>query len=165
MYANTTEQDIADLIACLKEVVDPPRREMKLEGRMKRNEMTLRSADKKHEFRVFLRQAEEFLENFSIGLVYLPHEEPGELVLIRCNGQHGGTKMYPHHAVYHVHSIRAEDLNAGIKEPRRIEQTGEYASFAEALRIFCHRINLAEPDQYFPGLVQRRLFPGEEAPL
>ena len=73
-----TEQNIADLIACPKEVVDPPRREM--EGRMKRNEMTLRSADKKPEFRVFLRQAEEFLENFSIGLVYLPHEEPGELV-------------------------------------------------------------------------------------
>ena len=41
-----TEQDIANLIACRKEVVDPPRREMKLEGKMKRNEMTLRSADK-----------------------------------------------------------------------------------------------------------------------
>jgi hypothetical protein len=160
-----TEQDIANLIACRKEVVDPPRREMKLEGKMKRNEMTLRSADKKHEFRVFMRQTEEFQENFSIGLVYLPHEDPGEFVLIRCNGQHGGTRLFPHHAVYHIHSIRAEDLNAGIKEPRMVEQSIEYASFAEALRIFCHRINLDSADQYFPGLVQRRLFQGEEEPL
>lgn len=160
-----SEQDIADLIACPKDVVDPPRREMKLEGRMKRNEMTLRSADKKYEFRVFLRQAEEFQENFSIGLIYLPHEDPGEFVLIRYNGQHGGTRMYPHHAIYHVHSMRSEDLNAGVKEPRIIEQTGEYGSFAEALRVFCHRINLAEADQYFPGLVQRRLFPGQETEL
>jgi hypothetical protein len=64
-----TERDISNLIACRKEVVDPPRCEMKLEGKMKRNEMTLSSIDKKHEFRVFMRQTEEFQENFSIGLV------------------------------------------------------------------------------------------------
>lgn len=46
-----------------------------------------------------------------------------------------------------------------------VEQSIEYASFAEALRIFCHRINLDSADQYFPGLVQRRLFQGEEEPL
>ena len=160
-----TERDITDLITCRKEVVDPPRLEMKLEGKMKRNEMTIRSSDNKHEFRVFMRQTEEFQENFSIGLVYLPHKDPGEFILIRCNGQHGGTKSFPHHAVCHIHRMRAEDLNAGIKEPRMIEQTGEYASFTEALRIFCHHINLDSADQYFPGLVQRRLFPGEEEQL
>jgi len=160
-----TEQDIASLITCPKEVVDPPRREMKLEGKMKRNEMTLRSADKRHEFRVFMRQTEEFQENFSIGLVYLPHEDPGEFILMRCNGQHGGTRMHPHHGVYHIHRIRAEDLSDGVKEPRVIEQTGEYASFSEALRFFCHRINLNEADQHFPGLIQRRLFPDEETQI
>ncbi len=34
-----TEEELADLIACPKAVVDPPRREMKLEGKMKRNEI------------------------------------------------------------------------------------------------------------------------------
>ncbi len=127
--------------------------------------MTLKSADGKHDFRVFLRQNDDFQENFSIGLVYLPHEDPGEFVLIRCNGQHGGTRIHSHHAVYHIHRILAEDLNAGIKEPRMIEQTSEYASFAEAVRVFCRRIHLDDGDRYFPGLVQRRLFPGEEVQL
>jgi hypothetical protein len=120
-----SEREIDRLITCPKEIVDPPRREMKLEGKMKRNEMTLRSADNKQEFRVFMRQTEEFQENFSIGLVYLPHEDPGEFILIRCNGQHGGTRLYPHHGIYHIHRISADDLIAGIKEPRVIEQTGE----------------------------------------
>ena len=160
-----TEQDLADLIACPKEVVEPPRREMKLEGKMKRNEMTLRSKDGKHEFRVFMRQNEEFQENFSIGLVYIPREDPGEFVLIRCNGQHGGTRTHSHHAVYHIHRVHAEDLNAGVKEPRIIEQVEDYASFAEALRAFCHRISLDEGDRYFPGLIQRLLFPGKETNL
>jgi hypothetical protein len=158
-----TEQDITDLISCRKEVIDPPRREMKIEGKMKRNEMTLRSSDNKHEFRVFMRQSEEFQENFSIGLDYLPHEDPGEFNLIRYNGQHGGTKVFPHHAVYHIHRMRAEDINAGKKAPRAIERTEEYASFTEALRIFCNHINLDSADQHFPGLVQRSLFPGENA--
>ncbi len=160
-----TEQDLADLISCSKEVVDPPRREMKLEGKMKRNEMTLRSADGKHEFRVFMRQNEEFQENFSIGLTYVPREDPGEFVLIRYNGQHGGTKPHSHHAVYHIHRMLAEDLQAGVKEPRLIEQTDEYASFAEAVRAFCRRIRLEEGDRFFPGLIQRHLFPGEETEL
>ena len=59
---------------------------MRLDGKMKRNDMTLKSTDGKHSFRAFLRQSEEFPENFSVGLVYQPGEEPGSFQLIRCNG-------------------------------------------------------------------------------
>src|SRR3990172_4574315 len=123
-------------------VVEPPRREMRLDGKMKRNDMTLKSADGKHSFRAFMRQSDEFPENFSVGLVYQPGEEPGSFQLIRCNGQHGGERVHPHHAVFHIHRSKADDINAGILEPRQIDQAATFASFREALAHFCRLIQL-----------------------
>src|SRR3989442_4730423 len=160
-----TDEELESLIRCRKEVVDPPRREMRVDGKMKRNDMTVKSADGAHSFRVFMRQSEELLENFSIGLVYQPGEEPGSFQLIRCNGQHGGERVHPHHAVFHVHRSTADDINAGILEPRQIEQATSFASFREALVHFCHLIRLERPDDYFPGLNQTRLFPEGETDL
>lgn len=160
-----TDDEFANLIACSKQVIDPPRREMRVDGRMKRNDMTLKSVDSRHSFRVFMRQSDEFPENFSIGLMYLPGEEPGSFQLLRCNGQHGGEKVHPHHALFHIHRSKADDVNAGILEPRDIEQTTAYASFREALAHFCAMIHLEKSDDYFPGLSQARLFPGDEVQL
>jgi hypothetical protein len=162
-----TDQELGSLITCSKQVVEAPRRDMRQDSKMKRNEMTLKSSTGKDEFRVFMRQSDDFPENFSIGLVYLPGEEPGEFILLRCNGQHGGTKVHPHHANFHTHRMKAEDLAAGIKEPRIIEEAKGYASFAEALRAFCQWIGLsnADTDIYFPSLNQGRLFPEDGAKL
>jgi len=157
-----TDDELASLIACPKEVVDPPRREMRLDGKMKRNDITLKSTDGKHLFRAFMRQSDEFVENFTVGLMYLPGEEPGSFQLVRFNGQHGGERIHPHHAVFHIHRSKADDINAGIMEPRQIEQTTAYASFREALVHFCATIELARPDDYFPGLSQTLLFPEDE---
>lgn len=157
-----TDQELGHLISCSKEIVEAPRREMRQDGKMKRNEMTLKSSTSKDEFRVFLRQSDDFPENFSIGLVYIPGEEPGEFILLRYNGQHGGTKVHPHHALFHSHRMSAEDLSNGIKEPKVIEPA-KYASFAEALRAFCQNIGLSNADSYFPGLNQGRLFPEDGA--
>ena len=112
-----------------------------------------------------MRQSDEFPENFSIGLMYLPGEEPGSFQLVRCNGQHGGEKVHPHHALFHIHRTKADDINAGILEPRSIEETNGYASFREALSHFCAMIQMERPDDYFPGLSQTRLFPGDEVQL
>lgn len=157
-----TDAELAALIACSKQVLNPPRREMRLEGKMKRNDMTLQSAEGKHSFRVFLRQSDEFPENFSIGLMYAPGEEPGSFQLIRYNGQHGGERVHPHHAVFHIHRSKADDINAGILEPRHIEQSTAYASFRQALAHFCAIIRLEKPDDYFPGLSQTLMFPEDE---
>jgi len=152
-----TDEELADLMNCPKQVDDPPKREMRLEGKMKRNDMTLKSTDGKHAFRVFLRQNDDFPENFSVGLMYQPNEEPGSFQLVRCNGQHGGERVHPHHAVFHIHRINADDINAGILEPRHIEQSPAYASFQEALAHFCRLTNVQNPDQYFPGIAQQLL--------
>lgn len=149
-----TDEELKSLVACPKKVIDPPRRDMRLDGKMKRNDMTLQSADGKHEFRVFMRQSDEFPENFSIGLMYLPNEETGSFQLIRCNGQHGGERAHSHHAVFHVHRSKADDINAGIMEPRHIEETNAYASFREALAHFCATVQVEKSDDHFPGLSQ-----------
>jgi hypothetical protein len=157
-----TDAELEELIRCPKEVVEPPRREMRIDGKVKRNDMGLRSKDGKHAFRAFIRQSDDFPENFSVGLMYQPGEEPGSFQLLRCNGQHGGERVHPHHAVFHIHRSKAEDINAGILEPREIEQAASYASFREALAHFCRLIQLDRPDDHFPGLTQTILFPEGE---
>jgi hypothetical protein len=154
-----SDEELAQLVACPKQMLDPPRREMRIEGKMKRNDMTLKSEDGRHSFRVFLRQSDEFPENFSIGLMYIPGEEPGSFQLIRFNGQHGGERVHPHHAVFHIHRSTADDINTGILEPRSIEQTTAYASFREALAHFCSKVRIERPDDHFPGISQAQLFP------
>lgn len=156
-----TDDELSKLINCPKLVVDPPRREMRVDGKMKRNDMVLKSTDGQHAFRVFMRQSDEFPENFSIGLVYQPGEEPGSFPLIRCNGQHGGERVHPHHAVFHIHRTKAADINAGILEARGIEGTTAYASYKEALAHFCAMIQMENVDDHFPGLAQFR-FPFED---
>ena len=160
-----TDDELAALIISPKQVVDPPRREMRLEGKMKRNDFTLKSTDGKHSFRVFMRQSDVFPENFSLGLIYQPNEDPGSFQLVRLNGQHGGERAHPHHAVFHIHRCKADDINADILEPRQIDQTSAYASFREALAHFCGMIKLEKPDECFPGITQPRLFPQDEAQL
>ena len=153
-----TDQELIDLVTCPKQMDEPPKREMRVDGKMKRNDMTLKSLDGKHSFRVFMRQSDEFVENFSIGLMYVPGEDPGSFQLIRCNGQHGGERIHPHHAVFHIHRSNADDINAGILEPRSIEESTAYASFQEAVAHFCAIIQLERVDDYFPGLKQIPLF-------
>ncbi len=160
-----TDEQLKMLITCPKQVTQPPKREMSLDGKTKRNDMALKSADGQHSFRIFMRQSDVFPENFSIGLMYQPGDDPGSFQLVRFNGQHGGERVHPHHATFHIHRSKAEDVNAGILEPRHIEETKSYASFREALGFFCREIRLENSDDYFPGLSQSRLFPNEEVKL
>ena len=85
-----TQQEIDDLIACPKAVSEAPKREMKLDRGHFRNDMRLRSIDDKLEFRVFMRRSEDMPENFSVGLAFLAKDGSGEVILLRCNGPHGG---------------------------------------------------------------------------
>lgn len=158
-----TDDDLAQLTACPKRITTAPKRELRIHGQMLRNEMELESLDGKHSFRGYIRQSRQFLENFSIGMEYQPKDEPASFCLIRCNGMHGGHKVYPHHLTCHIHRSKAEDVNAGLRVERHIEATGEYAAYRDALRYFLLQANIQVVDlaQYFPGIVQADLFGGE----
>ena len=86
---NYSQGEIDGLITCKKRITDPPRKEMKADRGSLRNDMQLESLDGKMEFAVFMRINERFPENFSIGLNFIPRDEPGSFCLLRYNGPHG----------------------------------------------------------------------------
>ncbi len=137
-----------------------PKREMRIDGKMQRNEMELESVDGGHSFRVFMRQSLQFLENFSIGIDYIPKDMPGSFCLMRCNGAHGGYKVHPHHRGCHIHRSKAEDINMGLRIERDIEVATEYAAFRDALHYFLHKVNVRPMDryEYFPDIDQVDMF-------
>lgn len=159
-------QDALDaLIACRKAVVDPPRKEMKSERGCRRNDMTLRSEDGQHDFTVFMRVNEDFPENFSIGLDYVPREEPGSLSLVRCNGPHGQTvdefdASRPHFSP-HIHKALEANISRGIRPEKGAVMTREYASFEQALPYFLRLINVAGASEILPQHQQMDLFSKE----
>lgn len=151
-----SQNDLDSLISCAKTIQEPPKRERRLVGADWRNDMRLVSAEHAGDFAVFLRQSEDFPENFSIGLVYDAKDGTGEITLLRCNGQHGvfsGTfdPAHPHWG-YHIHRASADMLNAGLKAEKRADSTDKYASYEEAVQYFVKLINLdpAEASKYFP---------------
>ncbi len=164
-----TDEQLAALVQCPKQIVDPPALKMKPDRGSKRNGMTLQSQDGNHRFRVFMRQSEDFEEDFSIGLGYLPKDASGSFCLLRCNGKHGGHQAHPHHLSFHVHRVIADDVNNGNNQERHVEVTTEYASYRDGLAYFLKLINLIlsqeESNRYFPSLLQQTLFDGLDSPL
>ncbi len=148
MYTNKL---IQELISCPKIVVDAPK-EMK-EGRsgfLKKN-FAFKSIDGIYNFNGFITQNLTFTENFSIGLTFNLKEDKGKITLLRCNGPHGMTKEL-HHAVCHIHTAIAEDINEGIKVERSIEQTNEYSTLEDAIQFFVKHISVVPTDRqkFFP---------------
>ncbi len=154
-----TEEDLAQLIACPKRISRPPRKEMKTEGKHLRNDMELDSLDGKHGFRAFMRHSLDFSENFSIGLDYVPRDEPGSFCLMRYNGMHGGHLEHPHHLRCHIHRCKAEDVNIGLKDALHVETTEKYAAFRDALSCFLRDMKVQDAYllEHFPRLAQNEL--------
>jgi hypothetical protein len=161
-----TDQELTELIACEKRISAPPRKELRIEGQMLRNDMDLQSLDGRESFHVFMRQSRQLPENFSIGLTYISASEPGNICLIRYNGMHGGSVAHPHHATCHIHRCIAEDVNAGIRIERHIVVASDYAAYRDALRSFLLATGVQSTDlaTHFPGIMHDDLF-GEEMPL
>lgn len=158
-----SQEEIEGLITCKKRITDPPRKEMKADRGSLRNDIQLESLDGKMGFSVFMRINERFPENFSIGLNFIPRDEPGSFCLLRYNGPHGEHDNTPieeghPHFGYHIHSAKAALIEAGILPERYAEITGTYASYKEALFQFLKIINIQDAEQYFDNLGQDSLF-------
>ncbi|MEI8174086.1 MAG: hypothetical protein WCH07_11485 [Deltaproteobacteria bacterium] len=163
------QAELDELVSCSKKVVDPPRKEMRSEGGHQRKDMTLSSMDGKWRFSVFMRVNEKFPENFSIGLVHDPRNEPGELVLLRCNGPHGEHDNSPFedshpHLGYHIHRARADVIDSGLSPEKFAALTDAYASFQEALHHFLTLANIVDAEGYFLGCQQELFTPEEGQP-
>ena len=163
-----TQEEIDDLIASPKLIVEPPKKEFRSDRGHKRNGMTLQSVDGKTDFTVFMRINEDFPENFSIGLEHSPRDERGTILLLRCNGPHGefvGIPGRPHpHFLHHVHRADAANLDAGLRGETNAQATDLYASYEEALRFFLKVANATNAQEFFPDVYAPSLFKLSEEP-
>lgn len=152
------QPEIDDLISCQKQVSVPPKREMTLIGADWRNDAKLIASNGTDGvFQVFIRKSEVFPENFSIGLMYNPQDDPEAITLFRCNGRHGDFNAsidpdHPH-CFFHIHRASEEAIEAGCKPEKFAFKTTEFASFEEALQYFVKAINLNSKDveKHFPS--------------
>ena len=158
-----TQKDIDALISCAKNISDPPKRDLRLVGAHLRKDMKLVGVNVDGEFSVFFRRSEDFPENFSIGLIYDPKDGSGEIVLVRCNGQHGvfGGTFDPNHPHwgYDIHWAAETTIAAGLRPEHHTGSTTAYASFEEAVQHFVKLINLdsSEANKHFPIKAQTAL--------
>ena len=114
-------------------------------------------------FSVFVRQNARFIENFSIGLRYHSDDPTyGTITLVRYNGPHGERSRDPdgHYARPHIHRITADEVQSGSREPkeRHREITDRYSTFETALHVFLSDAGIMNLSDYFPELLQLRLF-------
>ncbi len=150
---NYTQAELDALISCPKRIIEPPRKEMKVERGTLRNDMKLVSLNEKTEFIVFMRINEHFQENFSIGLTVIPKDEPGSFCVLRCNGPHGehtnaGYGEENPHFDFHIHRANASMLAEGMLPEKFAEKTETYASYEEALSHFVKLTNIQNVGQY-----------------
>ena len=164
-----TDQEILDLIACPKLIIDrQPRRGYRTENLQNRCDLDLQADGGEldgSEFKVFVRQNTEFIENFSIGLRFQTgRRQLGLITLARYNGPHGETSRAPdgHYVQPHIHRITASELANGSLQPQEKDReiTNRYGTFDAGLRVFFDDTGVTNAADYFPGLFQGRLFDG-----
>ena len=162
-----TDGDIQNLIRVPKRiVVKSPTRGYREENGSRRCDLDLQPADGPgRSFPVFIRQHLRFGRNFSIGLRYTVNE--GKLTtvtLARYNGPHGEASRDPdgHHAVSHIHYITEVEIAAGhtLPQDNHRELTNKYNTFEEALRAFFADTSTQNYSDFFPELMEPRLFNG-----
>ncbi len=160
-----TDRQIRELIARPKVIVKKePVRGYKEENHHRRCDLELETTPSSDdEFTVFTRQNIVFIENFSIGLRYQTNDPKlGTVTLVRYNGPHGEYSRHPdgHYAVPHIHRITATEIASGSTQPqeRDREITDRYSTFENALVVFFADIGATNYGEYFPELLQGRLF-------
>ena len=137
-----TEQELEDLRELPKTIISRnPRQGFREEAGHRRSDLLLlANSHPALRFEVFLRQNTRYIENFSLGLLYLTSEsDRGALTLVRYNGAHGEETLNSdrHFSQPHIHYLTAEELAHGYLQPRvnRRVLTNSYATWEEAILI------------------------------
>jgi len=147
-----TETLISELITCPKKALKADRKRMVPVNRSLRNKVVLQSADNNYTFDLFLRQSEEFMADFSVGLIWTNAAKHigvnNNILLIRFQGPHDSGKPLGEdlHHDYHVHQISVDDINEHrYFRPSNKGPSKDFYSLASALFSFidhCAIINL-----------------------
>ena len=160
-----TDQEIQALIGLPKAIVNrSPAKGYREENGHRRCDLELRSSDEtRRAFPAFIRQNIRLTGNFSIGLRYGVNEgKLATITLARYNGPHGETSGGPdgHFALPHIHYITEDELAAGHTQPqeRHREITDRYATLEEALCVFFQDTVTGNYAQFFPELLEPRMF-------
>lgn len=139
-----TDEAIAKLLACPKQVENPQSRE-KTEGKHTRRDYRVVSDDGAHRFTVFTRQSSRIPNGFSAGLLW--HAKTGEdVILLRCNGSdHPHPNVLERQRVdyqFHVHLITERYIQANRKGEGFAEATCNYRTVNGALHELVQRANI-----------------------
>lgn len=163
-FTMLTNDDIHDLISLPKIIVKrDPAIGYHEEYGYRRCNLDLRAkSESGGTFTVFIRQNIKFIENFSIGLMYLTDDNrTGRVTLVRYNGPHGEYSRASdgHFAAPHIHRITEGWTAFGYRpRERHREITDRYTTFDQALRVFFADIAVDDFERYFPNLIQARPF-------
>lgn len=152
------------LITVDKRILRSERKRMWRENRHFRNNFELISMDDTLRFRVFLRYSEEFVEDFSIGLIWLNAIKvlsvPKSVVLLRCQGPHDGSSPLGsdlHHS-YHTHEITENDLvEQRYTKPSNKGVNREFSSFQTAALYFVRRCRIVNAFEYHDFAISNQL--------
>jgi len=163
---------LQDLLFCNKFAIRADRKKLSFSNRHRRNNIYLLSENRKYEYKLFLRQSEDFLEDFSVGLIWTNPTNYIEIsknsvILLRCQGPHDGKEPLGtdiHHD-YHIHMITLDDFaDKRYQKPSGRMLTSEFSSFEQAIYylISTHNIKDVEKVAELPEEVsQISLFEGE----
>lgn len=160
-----TEDLINHLIICEKIPIKAERRKMILENRHYKNNIDLISTTGNYKFRMFMRQSDEFIEDFSIGLIWTNANEVVNImkpmILLRCQGPHDGKQPLDsdvHHS-YHTHTLTVDDFdNKRYLKPSNRETTTQFQSFNQALLYFKDKCGIMNLDKYIELPEQRNQY-------
>lgn len=164
-----TEDLLNDVLYCSKVAIRADRKRMTFSNRHKKNTIYLLSEDKKYEYKVFLRQSEEFIEDFSVGLIWTNPAHfidisKNSVILLRCQGPHDGKAPLGtdiHHD-YHIHKITLNDFEERrYQKPSGRTITSSFTSFEQAIFYFIDTLHIKDIEKVTDlpeGVAQTSLF-------
>ena len=160
-----SDSEIQELIIMPKEIITKPPAKIYEKKSSIHCNLDLQSLDPQGKlFSVFIRQSIKFIEDFSIGLCYLPEDKIlGRIQLIRYNGAHDKGGHYDknrdkdgHYGNPHIHRITTEEMEPAMinPQPKHRKITDKYNAFDEALAVFFKDMKIGNYLKHFPNIKQ-----------
>lgn len=150
-----TDKFLQEVITCPKRVTKAERKKMVLENRHYKNKLDLLSEDNTYAFKMFMRQSDEFVEDFSVGLIWTNPQEfinvSKNIIMLRCQGPHDGKQElgFDIHHDFHIHEITSMDIEQKrFTRPSNRTSTDKFHSFEQALMFFIEKCGIMNIEDF-----------------